>query len=184
MGRAVSRSGTPFRTVDVAGIVAVWLAACGNPVGNPDPFFIPPDITDFNGSYSVSHTFSVPGTARSSGCPGDAQLSTDLGLAFSGTIDIDASGPCSALPARVGEMVGSVRGQTITFSVEGLQDPLGVIGCSATGGVRNFEGSYSTRLFGDVMRVQTFRGTLDARAICDVESGEITARWEIRATRR
>lgn len=179
----MSRFVTSFRTAGVAGII-VWLSACGNPVGNPDPFFIPPEITDFNGLYSVSHIFSVPGTARSVGCTGDAQLSTDLGLAFSGIVDIHASGPCTALPDRDGAIVGSVRDETITFSIDGLQDPLGVIGCSATGGIRNFEGSFSTRLFGDVKRVQTFRGTLDARAICDVQSGEITARWEIRATRR
>ncbi|MGH7572902.1 MAG: hypothetical protein ACREMK_13825 [Gemmatimonadota bacterium] len=183
MDRSESRSGSPFRTVGVFGVFAVWLSACGNPVGSPDDFF-PPGITDFNGRYAISHSFSVPGTARGAGCTGDADISSDLDFAFSGTIDIDASGPCSALPGRVGQLVGSVRGETITFSVEGLQDPLSVIGCSATGGVRNFEGSFTTRQFGDVMRVQTLRGTLDARAICDGESGETTARWEIHASRR
>lgn len=182
-GASVSRCDILSGTV-VAGIVTVWLSACGNPVGDPDPLFPPPEVIDFSGRYTVSHTFLLPGTARSAGCTGDAELSSDFGFAFGGSIDIDASGPCSALTGRPGELLGSVRGQTITFSVQGLQDPLDVIGCSSTGGARNFEGSFSTRLFGDVMRVQTFRGTLDARASCDGESGETTARWEIHAARR
>lgn len=183
MDCTLSCSGTAFRIASVAGVL-IGMTACGSPVGNPDPILLPPEVSDFNGQYGITHTFSVPGTARSIGCTGDAQLSSDFALAFSGTIGIHASGACAALPDRDGAIVGSIRDETITFSIDGLQDALGVIGCSATGGVRNFEGSFSTRLVGNVKRVQTFRGILDARALCDVESGETTARWEIRATRR
>ena len=172
------------RTAGVAAVVTLWTTACGNPVGNPDPFFIPPTITDFNGNYGISHTFSVPGTARTAGCTGNADLRTDNVFAFGGTIDIDAAGFCAALPDREGELVGSIRGDEITFSVEGFQDPLAVIGCSSIGGGRSFEGSFRTRQFGDVMRVQSFRGTLDALGICDGEIGETQVRWEIRASRR
>ncbi|MGH7558924.1 MAG: hypothetical protein ACREMD_14300 [Gemmatimonadota bacterium] len=167
----------------LAALVAVWLSACGNPVGNPDPF-IPPAIVVFNGDYTISHTFSVPGTARGSGCTGDAKISSEVGLAFGGTIDIDASGSCSSLPHRFGELLGAIRGPTITFSVVGLHDPLAVIGCSSAGAVGNFKGSFTTRPFGDLTRVQSFGGTVDVRATCDGEPGETMARWEIRASRR
>lgn len=162
---------------------AVWLSACGDPIGNPDPFMFP-DAIDFRGEYSVNHLFSVPGTARSSGCTGDALLGSDLGLGFSGTIGIDASGPCAVLPGDVGQIVGAVSGQTISFSVEGLADPLAAIGCSITGGLRHFDGTYTTRQVVDVTRVQTLRGTREVNATCEGLAGEVPARWEIRATRR
>jgi hypothetical protein len=143
-----------------------------------------PDLVDFGGDYSVTHAFSIPGMARSAGCTGDAQLSSDLGLGFTGNIDIDASGPCRGLSGRAGQVVGSVRNEAITFSVGGLEDPLEVIQCTMVGGSLAFEGSFSTRQVGEVVRVQSLRGTRDVRATCDGVSGETTARWVIRANRR
>lgn len=181
MGRMEIR---PRLSPRVAAVLAVGLSACGDPIGDPDIFTFP-DVVDFRGDYGVTHTFSVPGTARTAGCTGDAQLSTDQLFGFGGTLDIDASGPCAGLPGDVGQVVGAISGsQTITFSVEGLRDPLAAIGCSITGGPRNFEGTFTTRQVVDVVRVQTLRGTRDVRATCDGGPEEVGARWEIRASRR
>lgn len=92
--------------------VSLGLAACTDPSGIPGPIVLP-ELVDFNGRYSVTHSFSVPGTALTAGCTGDADLSSNLGLAFGGTIDIDASGPCAEITNRVGQLLGSVRGEEI-----------------------------------------------------------------------
>ena len=158
------------------------LSACSDPVGLVDPF-IQPDLVEFDGRFSVTHSFSVPGTALSAGCTGDADLDSDRGIQFSGTIDIDASGPCADLANRVGQILGAIRGDAITFSVGGLPDPLAAIECSTIGGSQVFEGSYSIReVPGDLAVVQTLRGTREVRAECGDE--EVDARWEIRASRR
>ena len=162
--------------------VSLGLAACTDPSGIPGPIVLP-ELVDFNGRYSVTHSFSVPGTALTAGCTGDADLSSNLGLAFGGTIDIDASGPCAEITNRVGQLLGSVRGEEITFSLSGLPDPMAALGCATIGGPEAFLGSYTTRLLpDDVALVQTLRGTRDLRADCD--DGEVDARWEIRASRR
>ena len=93
-----------------------------------------------DGRFSVSHSFSVPGTALSAGCTGDADLDSDRGIQFSGTIDIDASGPCADLANRVGQILGAIRGDAITFSVGGLPDPLAAIECSTIGGSQVYTG--------------------------------------------
>lgn len=161
---------------------SIAASACSEPVALVDPF-IQPELVEFDGRFSVTHFFSVPGTPLSAGCTGDADLSSDLGLGFSGTIDIDASGPCADIPNRVGQILGAVRGEGITFSLSGLPDPMAAIECSTIGGSRAFEGSYTVReVAGDLALVQTLRGTRDLRADCGGE--EVDARWEIRASRR
>ncbi|MGH7543665.1 MAG: hypothetical protein ACREK7_06965 [Gemmatimonadota bacterium] len=162
--------------------VSLGLSACSNPVGVPDPIILP-ELVEFEGRFSVTHSFSIPGTAVSAGCTGDADLSSGVGLAFGGTIDVDASGPCADIPNRVGQILGSIRGEIITFSLSGLPDPLAAIECSTIGGPAAFEGSYTIReVPGDLAVLQTLRGTRELRAECGDE--EVTARWEIRASRR
>lgn len=162
--------------------VSLGLSACSDPVGSPDPIILP-ELVEFEGRFSVTHSFSIPGTAISVGCTGDADLSSGVGLAFGGTIDIDASGPCADIPIRVGQILGSIRGAIITFSLSGLPDPLAAIECSTIGGPAAFEGSYTIReVPGDLAVLQTLRGTRELRAECGDE--EVTARWEIRASRR
>lgn len=162
--------------------VSLVLSACSEPVGVPDPFILP-HLVEFEGRFSVTHSFSLPGTAISVGCTGDATLSSGLGLAFDGTIDIDASGPCADIPNRVGQIVGAITGEVITFSVSGLPDPMTAIECSTVGGPAAFEGSYTVReVPGDLAVVQTLRGTRELTVECG--DGEVTARWEIRASRR
>ena len=168
--------------VNVVGGISLVLSACSEPVGVPDPF-VPPELVEFEGRFSVTHSFSVPGTAISAGCTGDADLSSDFGLGFGGTIDIDASGPCADIPNRVGQILGSIRGEVITFSVSGLPDPMTVIECTTIGGPPAFEGSYTVReVPGDLAVLQTLRGTRDLTVEC--ADGEVTARWDIRASRR
>lgn len=163
-------------------VVAISLSACSDPVGLVDPF-IQPDLVEFDGRFSVTHSFSVPGTAISAGCTGDADLDSDRGIQFSGTIDIDASGPCADITNRVGQILGAIRGDAITFSVSGLPDPMAAIECTMIGGSPVFEGSYTIReVPGDLAVVQTLRGTRDLRAECGDE--EVDARWEIHASRR
>lgn len=158
------------------------LLGCSEPAGVTDPFILP-ELVDFEGRFSVTHSVSVPGTSRAAGCTGDADLNSGFGLAFSGTIDINASGPCAGITNRVGQILGAVRGEAITFSVNGLPDPMAALGCSIIGGSQAFEGSYTTRLLpDDIALVQTLRGTRDLRAECDAQ--EVDARWEIRASRR
>jgi hypothetical protein len=179
MGRA---SHAPRVVVHTVVGVSLVLSGCSEPAGVPDPFILP-DLVEFEGRFSVTHSFSVPGTAISAGCTGDADLSSGVGLAFSGTIDIDASGPCADIPNRVGQILGSIRGEIITFSLSGLPDPLAAIECSTIGGPAAFEGSYTIReVAGDLAVLQTLRGTRDLRAECGDE--EVLARWEIRARRR
>lgn len=179
MGRA---SHAPRVVVHTVVGVSLALSACSEPAGVPDPFILP-DLVEFEGRFSVTHSFSVPGTAISAGCTGDADLSSGVGLAFGGTIDIDASGPCADITNRVGQILGSIRGETITFSVSGLPDPMAAIECSTVGGPAAFEGSYTIReVPGDLAIVQTLRGTRDLTAECGGE--EVPARWEIHARRR
>jgi hypothetical protein len=179
MGRA---SCTPCVVVQAVVGFSLALSACSEPVGLVDPFILP-ELVEFEGRFSVTHSLSVPGTVVSAGCTGDADLSSGFGLAFSGTIDIDASGPCADITNRVGQILGAVRGEGITFSVSGLPDPMAAIDCSIIGGPQAFEGSYTIReVAGDLALVQTLRGTRDLRAECDGE--EVDARWEIRASRR
>jgi hypothetical protein len=181
MGRGSHPAGVVLPALAAIG-ASLGLAACTDPAGIPDPIILP-ELVDFSGRYSVTHSFSVPGTARSAGCTGDADLSSNQGLAFGGTIDIDASGPCAEITNRVGQILGSVRSEEITFSVSGLPDPMAALECATIGGPEAFVGSYTTRLLpDDVALVQTLRGTRDLRADCDDE--EVDARWEIRASRR
>ena len=168
----------------VFAVVAACLipSACSEPVGLVDPF-IQPELVEFDGRFSVTHSFSVPGTAIVAGCTGDADLDSDRGIQFSGTIDIDASGPCADITNRVGQILGAIRGQTITFSVSGLPDPMAAIECTMIGGSQVFEGSFTIReVPGDLAVVQSLRGTRELRAECGDE--EVDARWEIRASRR
>lgn len=175
----------PFRPAGgVIAVVAACLSssACSEPVGQADPFILP-ELVEFDGRFSVTHSFSVPGTAISASCTGDADLDSDRGIQFSGTIDIDASGPCSDITSRVGQILGSIRGEAITFSVSGIPDPMAAIECVTVGGAPVFEGSYTIReVPGDLALVQTMRGTRELRAECGSE--EVGARWEIRASRR
>ena len=163
-------------------VVATCFSACSEPVGLADPF-IQPDLVEFDGRFSVTHSFSLPGTATSAGCTGDADLDSDRGIQFSGTIDIDASGPCAGITNKVGQILGSIRGEAITFAVSGLPDPMAAIGCSTIGGPLVFEGSYTVReVPDDLAVVQTLRGTRELRAMCG--DAEVDARWEIHASRR
>lgn len=165
-------------------VVSAALAAtvCSEPAGVPDEFILP-DLIEFDGRFGVTHTFSVPGTPTSAGCTGVADLNSGIGLAFDGTINIDASGPCAAFPARIGQILGSIRDEVITFSVSGVPDPMAAIQCSTVGGPEGFEGSFTIReVPGDLAVVQTLRGTRDLVAQCGDD--EVTARWEIRASRR
>ncbi|HWC06131.1 MAG TPA: hypothetical protein VG799_02665 [Gemmatimonadota bacterium] len=176
----MSRSFPPAGAVFA--VVALCFSACSDPVGLADPF-IQPDLVEFDGRFSVTHSFSVPGTSISAGCTGDADLDSDRGIQFTGTIDIDASGPCADITNRVGQILGSIRGQAITFAVSGLPDPMAAIECTTIGGPPVFEGSYTIReVPGDLALVQTLRGTRELRAMCG--DAEVDARWEIRASRR
>ncbi|HKY61036.1 MAG TPA: hypothetical protein VJP59_08500 [Gemmatimonadota bacterium] len=178
MGRGIH---LPHVLLGVVGVLVVP-SACSEPVGLVDPIILP-ELVEFDGRFSVTHSFSVPGTPVSASCTGDADLSSGFELAFSGTIDIDASGPCAGITNRVGQILGAIRGEAITFSVSGLPDPMAAIECSMVGGPEAFEGSYTVReVPGDLAVVQTLRGTRDLRADCGGE--EVDARWEIRASRR
>lgn len=161
---------------------ALAASVCSEPAGVPGEFF-PPDLVEFDGRFGITHSFSIPGMPISAGCTGVADLNSGIGLAFDGTINIDASGPCAAFPARVGQIIGSIRDEVITFSVSGVPDPMAAIQCSTVGGPGGFEGSFTIReVPGNLAVVQTLRGTRDLVAQCGDE--EVTARWEIRASRR
>lgn len=178
-----SRHRPPARRVivSIAAVVASGLA-CGDPATTGVPI-LNPDVVDFGGAYSVTHRVSIVGTARSGGCSGELVLSSDFGLGFNGSLQLDAVGDCVDFGGRNGSVIGSIRGEGISFSVAGLPDPLAAVGCSMVGGDPVFLGTFTTRRFGQITRVVTLRGTRVLRAACEGEAGEFDAQWEISARR-
>ena len=169
-----------IRAVALAIVCAV---ACGDPVTTGLPLEPLPDAVDFSGSYTVGHSLDANAIGRSTACSGEAAISSDVGIGFSGTIEIAPTGSCQTLGRRSGQVVGVIRERNISFSVSGLPDPFQAIGCSIVSGDAAFTGTFGVRELQDgVVRVVSFRGTRRLRADCG--TGDVVdVAWEIRANR-
>jgi hypothetical protein len=131
-----------MRTVAPAtgALLAALMLACGGGGGNGGPTDTP--SANVVGHYSITHTGSLPGIEAIS-CPGDLDITSQTGTAFSGTITVNAVGDCQTL-AGSGAVSGNVTSGgalTFTITIQNLEMLLEAAGCEIVGGDPMFTGS-------------------------------------------
>lgn len=148
-------------------LLAAGTLACGGG-GGGGPTDTP--TADVVGHYSITHTGSLPGIEAIS-CPGDLDITSQTGTAFSGTITINAVGDCQGL-AGSGAVSGNVTSTgtlTFTITIQNLEALLEAAGCEIVGGDPTFTGSAG-------MAGISASRTISLR--CDIQGGVLETDFE------
>lgn len=121
----------------VAGALACGGGGGGGPMGVP--------TSDVRGHYTITHNGTIVGTGALS-CPGEIDITTQDGSAFSGTITITDTAECQGV-SSVGTITGTVSsGGAVSFtvSIPFLDVLLEAAGCTILSGGTTFTGTVTT----------------------------------------
>lgn len=146
-----------FSIITQAALIAFAVVACGDAGGGPS------DVSDITGTYSVTYTFTEPGTRDTFSCSGTVDITEQSDADFIGVFTVEETDDCAD---RSGSFAGTVAADgSISFTdlFEGVVGLDNLPGCDIVGGDSALTGTIA----GEAISVST---TVQFRCRAGVET--------------